>query len=170
MGRGIGAASASDGRRGVWSRNGDARPRLIADEADPRSPRFCQAISILDLFTTIRIRPSSSPPSGPMRGTWLFADLVADESGGGRAVDLPWITGADRPRAAWHSDAGLDGAQPETIDPDLIPVRLAIRSSGRLMLAERVRIGFGESQHLLFHAPGVFAGASQCGDLHRLVR
>ncbi|TCP93639.1 L-serine dehydratase [Sphingomonas sp. PP-CE-1A-559] len=124
------------------------------DEQTRARPDCHQAISILDLFT-IGIGPSSSHTVGPMRAAWLFADLVADEKPVAVRVDLFGSLALTGRGHATDSAVmlGLSGAQPETIDPDLIPVRLAaIRSSGRLMLAERVEIGFEESQHLLFHS------------------
>jgi L-serine dehydratase len=130
------------------------------DEQTRARPDCHQAISILDLFT-IGIGPSSSHTVGPMRAAWLFADLVADEKPVAVRVDLYGSLALTGRGHATDSAVmlGLSGAQPETIDPDLIPVRLAaIRSSGRLMLAERVEIGFEESQHLLFHAQTFLPG------------
>ena len=136
---------------------------LTRDRQNERTrarPDCHQAISILDLFT-IGIGPSSSHTVGPMRAAWLFADLVADEQPVAVRVDLYGSLALTGRGHATDSAVmlGLSGAQPETIDPDLIPVRLAaIRSSGRLMLAERVEIGFEESQHLLFHAQTFLPG------------
>ena len=130
------------------------------DEQTRARPDCHQAISILDLFT-IGIGPSSSHTVGPMRAAWLFADLVADEKPVAVRVDLYGSLALTGRGHATDSAVmlGLSGAQPETIDPDLIPVRLAaIRSSGRLMLAERVEIGFEESQHLLFHSKTFLPG------------
>ncbi len=130
------------------------------DEHARARPDCHQAISILDLFT-IGIGPSSSHTVGPMRAAWLFADLVADEKPVAVRVDLYGSLALTGRGHATDSAVmlGLSGAQPETIDPDLIPVRLAaIRSSGRLMLAERVEIGFEESQHLLFHSKTFLPG------------
>jgi L-serine dehydratase len=130
------------------------------DEHARARPDCHQAISILDLFT-IGIGPSSSHTVGPMRAAWLFADLVADEKPVAVRVDLYGSLALTGRGHATDSAVmlGLSGAQPETIDPDLIPVRLAaIRSSGRLMLADRIEIGFEESQHLLFHAQTFLPG------------
>ncbi|RZM11245.1 MAG: L-serine ammonia-lyase, partial [Sphingomonas sp.] len=130
------------------------------DEQTRARPDCHQAISILDLFT-IGVGPSSSHTVGPMRAAWLFADLVADEKPVAVRVDLYGSLALTGRGHATDSAVmlGLSGAQPETIDPDLIPVRLAaIRSSGRLMLAERVEIGFEESQHLLFHSKTFLPG------------
>ncbi len=130
------------------------------DEQTRARPDCHQAISILDLFT-IGIGPSSSHTVGPMRAAWLFADLVADEAPVAVRVDLYGSLALTGRGHATDTAVmlGLSGAQPETIDPDLIPVRLAaIRSSGRLMLADRTPIGFEESQHLLFHAKTFLPG------------
>ncbi|WP_076070560.1 L-serine ammonia-lyase [Sphingomonas montana] len=118
------------------------------------------ALSVVDLFT-IGIGPSSSHTVGPMRAAFAFAELVIDAEPASIQVDLYGslaLTG--RGHATDNAVMlGLGGAEPETIEPDLIPDRLAaIRSTGRLMLAGQCEIRFEESQHLLFHPKTFLAG------------
>lgn len=112
-----------------------------------------QAFSITDLFT-IGIGPSSSHTVGPMRAARDFAEraLIRPDvgqvtcelfgslalTGHGHATDTAILL-------------GLSGYAPESTNPDEIASIIGtIRDADRLMLADKVEIGFIECQHLLF--------------------
>ena len=112
-----------------------------------------QAFSITDLFT-IGIGPSSSHTVGPMRAARDFAEraLIRPDvgqvtcelfgslalTGHGHATDTAILV-------------GLSGYAPESTNPDEIASIIGtIRDADRLMLADKVEIGFIECQHLLF--------------------
>ncbi|HSY45476.1 MAG TPA: L-serine ammonia-lyase [Steroidobacteraceae bacterium] len=114
------------------------------------------SLSVFDIFK-VGIGPSSSHTMGPMRAAREFAlSLQRDgllQATGEIAVRLYGslaLTGAGHgtDRAVL---AGLEGGQPETIDPDSIEPTLArIRSSGRLRLLGTHEIAFDEPMQLLF--------------------
>ena len=116
------------------------------------------AVSVFDIFK-IGIGPSSSHTVGPMRAAARFVARWLDEAslldtvvrvrcelfgslaltGRGHGTDKAVL-------------CGLEGAQPDTIDPDLIPPLLErIRSSGRIRLAGRHEIDFDEKSDLVFN-------------------
>ncbi|MBT2188096.1 L-serine ammonia-lyase [Sphingobium nicotianae] len=123
----------------------NGRPGL-ADDTDP--------VSILELFT-IGIGPSSSHTVGPMRAANRFAMLgVADErevvrlrctlhgslalTGRGHATDTAVLL-------------GLNGWEPETVDPDAVPHILAgIRANQRIALGGGRDLPFDEGRDLAF--------------------
>jgi L-serine dehydratase len=113
-------------------------------------------LSVFDIFK-VGIGPSSSHTMGPMRAAREFAlglerdgllaqtDQVAVRLYGSLA-----LTGAGHgtDRAVL---AGLEGAEPETVDPDSIePLLQRIRSSGRIKLLGKHDIAFDEPMQLLF--------------------
>jgi L-serine dehydratase len=113
-------------------------------------------LSVFDIFK-VGIGPSSSHTMGPMRAAREFAlglerdgllaqtDQIAVRLYGSLA-----LTGAGHgtDRAVL---AGLEGAEPETVDPDSIdPLLQRIRSSGRIKLLGRHEIAFDEPMQLLF--------------------
>ena len=127
------------------------------------------AISVFDLFK-IGIGPSSSHTVGPMRAARMFVERLA------HAGRLPSVTriesglyGSLGATGKGHgSDTavilGLAGHQPDTVSPDAIPALLeAIRSSGRITLAEQHTVPFDEkndvhfyqTKTLAFHANGM---------------
>jgi L-serine dehydratase len=113
-------------------------------------------LSVFDIFK-VGIGPSSSHTMGPMRAAREFAlglerdgllaptDQVAVRLYGSLA-----LTGAGHgtDRAVL---AGLEGAEPETVDPDSIePLLQRIRSTGRIKLLGKHEIAFDEPMQLLF--------------------
>ena len=113
-------------------------------------------LSVFDIFK-VGIGPSSSHTMGPMRAAREFV-LGLERDGllaqtGQIAVRLYGslaLTGAGHgtDRAVL---AGLEGAEPETVDPDSIdPLLQRIRSTGRIKLLGRHEIAFDEPMQLLF--------------------
>ena len=113
-------------------------------------------LSVFDIFK-VGIGPSSSHTMGPMRAAREFAlglerdgllaqtDQVAVRLYGSLA-----LTGAGHgtDRAVL---AGLEGAEPETVDPDSIdPLLQRIRATGRIKLLGKHEIAFDEPMQLLF--------------------
>jgi L-serine dehydratase len=113
-------------------------------------------LSVFDIFK-VGIGPSSSHTMGPMRAAREFAlglerdgllaqtDQIAVRLYGSLA-----LTGAGHgtDRAVL---AGLEGAEPETVDPDSIdPLLQRIRSTGHIKLLGRHEIAFDEPMQLLF--------------------
>ena len=115
------------------------------------------AISVFDLFK-IGIGPSSSHTVGPMRAALRFVNGLADdgvlESTAAVKSELFGSLGATG-KAHGSEKAvllGLEGEAPESIDPAIIPTRLAkIREQGRLSLLGRHEIAFNETEQLIFH-------------------
>jgi len=116
------------------------------------------AVSVFDLFK-IGIGPSSSHTVGPMRAAARFAEHWLDEKG---VLDR-----VARVRAELYGSLamtgrghgtdkavllGLEGAHPDTVDPDHIPAALErIRGSGRLRLLGRHEVDFDEKRDLVFN-------------------
>jgi L-serine dehydratase len=115
------------------------------------------AISVFDLFK-IGIGPSSSHTVGPMRAALRFATGLRDSGRLQQAdhvkAELFGSLGATG-RAHGSDKAvmlGLEGEQPETIDPQCVPARLAqIREHARINLLASHGLEFRESEHLIFH-------------------
>lgn len=113
-------------------------------------------LSVLDIFK-IGIGPSSSHTVGPMRAAARFVDGLA------RRGLLPSVASV---RVALHGSlgatgkghgssgavlAGLEGAQPETVDVPAMEARIAqIRATRSLNLAGQVPVRFSEPDHLLY--------------------
>jgi L-serine dehydratase len=113
-------------------------------------------LSVFDIFK-VGIGPSSSHTIGPMRAARAFALSLREdgllESTQEIAVRLYGslaLTGVGHgtDRAIL---AGLEGAEPESVDPDSIePTLQRIRASGRLRLLGEHEIAFDEPMQLLF--------------------
>ena len=113
-------------------------------------------LSVFDIFK-VGIGPSSSHTMGPMRAAREFVLglerdglLTQTEQIAVRLYGSLALTGAGHgtDRAVL---AGLEGAEPETVDPDSIdPLLQRIRSSGRIKLLGRHEIAFDEPMQLLF--------------------
>jgi L-serine dehydratase len=113
-------------------------------------------LSVFDIFK-VGIGPSSSHTMGPMRAAREFAlglqredQLLATSQIAVRLYGSLALTGAGHgtDRAVL---VGLEGAQPETVDPDSIePMLQRIRTSGRINLLGTHEIAFDEPMQLLF--------------------
>ena len=113
-------------------------------------------LSVFDIFK-VGIGPSSSHTMGPMRAARDFVLglqrdglLTQTEQIAVRLYGSLALTGAGHgtDRAVL---AGLEGAEPETVDPDSIdPLLQRIRSTGRIKLLGRHEIAFDEPMQLLF--------------------
>jgi L-serine dehydratase len=115
------------------------------------------SISTFDLFK-VGIGPSSSHTVGPMRAAYLFATRLLDSGG---------LYSVERVRCALYGSLGatgkghgtdkavmlgLEGEQPDLVDPDLIESRLdAIRGSKTLRLAGKHPVRFSVAEDLVFH-------------------
>jgi len=115
------------------------------------------AISVLELFR-IGIGPSSSHTVGPMRAALQFAGALREAGllGNTRGV-LVQLYGSLGASGRGHGSdravmLGLEGEEPERIDPDMIETRVArIRERGTLDLLGQHPIAFSEREHLVFH-------------------
>jgi L-serine dehydratase len=115
------------------------------------------AISVLELFR-IGIGPSSSHTVGPMRAARQFAASLR-EAGlleRTRTVHVQLYGSLGATGRGHGSDRavmlGLEGEEPERIDPDTIETRVArIRERGALDLLGQHPIAFVEREHLVFH-------------------
>ena len=113
-------------------------------------------LSVFDIFK-VGIGPSSSHTMGPMRAAREFAlglerdGLIAQtEQIAVRLYGSLALTGAGHgtDRAVL---AGLEGAEPESVDPDSIdPLLQRIRTTGRIKLLGKYEIAFDEPMQLLF--------------------
>jgi len=115
------------------------------------------AISVLELFR-VGIGPSSSHTVGPMRAARQFASLLREAGLLDRtsAVQAQLYGSLGATGRGHGSDKavmlGLEGEEPERIDPDTIEARLArIRERGALDLLGQHPIAFLEREHLVFH-------------------
>ena len=115
------------------------------------------AVSVFDLFK-IGIGPSSSHTVGPMRAARIFVQGLARDallaSTARVRADLFGSLGATG--KGHGSDKavlmGLEGEQPEHIDPASIPLRMdAIRASRRIALLGEHAVDFDETRDLVFH-------------------
>ena len=114
------------------------------------------SLSVFDLFK-IGIGPSSSHTVGPMRAAWRFADgLQRDELLAATASLRVELYGSLGATGKGHGSdkavlLGLEGEQPESVDTDSIPARLAtIRERGELQLLGRHPIPFDSKTQLAF--------------------
>jgi len=113
-------------------------------------------LSVFDIFK-IGIGPSSSHTIGPMRAAREFAlDLKRDGLLGATADVTVRLYGSLALTGAGHGTdrailLGLEGAQPETVDPDSFePTVKRIRATGRLNLLGEHDMAFDEPMQLLF--------------------
>ncbi|MGY0195514.1 L-serine ammonia-lyase [Leptothrix sp. BB-4] len=114
------------------------------------------AVSVFDIFK-IGIGPSSSHTVGPMRAAALFAGaLAAGEQLSATTRVRCELYGSLGATGKGHGTdkavvLGLEGHEPDRIDPDQITPRLAqIRAEGRILLAGRHPVAFDEKADLLF--------------------
>ena len=115
------------------------------------------AVSVFDLFK-IGIGPSSSHTVGPMRAAALFlhkldADGMLDAVTG---IDIELYGSLGATGKGHGSDKaiflGLEGEDPETVDIDSIPARIArIREEKSILLYGRQPVAFDPDDDLLFH-------------------
>src|SRR5262250_3355942 len=113
-------------------------------------------LSVFDIFK-VGIGPSSSHTMGPMRAAREFASglkrdglLAATQEIAVRLYGSLALTGVGHgtDRAIL---AGLEGAEPESVDPDHIEATVRrIRANGRLRLLGEHEIAFDEPMQLLF--------------------
>ena len=114
------------------------------------------SLSVFDIFK-VGIGPSSSHTMGPMRAAREFALglkrdglLAATSQIAVRLYGSLALTGLGHgtDRAVL---AGLEGAEPETVDPDSIePIIRRVRAEGRIKLLGEHEIAFDEPMQLLF--------------------
>src|SRR5687767_4963764 len=114
------------------------------------------SISIFDILK-VGIGPSSSHTMGPMRAARAFVlDLERDGLLAQTREIAVRLYGSLALTGVGHGTdrailLGLEGSDPETIDPDRIETELArIRTSGKLRLAAKHVIAFDEPMQLLF--------------------
>jgi L-serine dehydratase len=115
------------------------------------------SISVLELFR-VGIGPSSSHTVGPMRAARQFAASLRETGILGRTHGVrAQLYGSLGATGRGHGSdkavmLGLEGEEPDRIDPDTIDGRLArIREQGALKLLGEHRIAFLEREHLVFH-------------------
>src|SRR2546430_5982736 len=113
-------------------------------------------LSVFDIFK-VGIGPSSSHTMGPMRAAREFAfGLERDGLLGTTQEIAVRLYGSLAFTGVGHGTdrailAGLEGAEPESVDPDSIePTVQRIRSSGRIRLGGEHEIAFDEPMQLLF--------------------
>jgi len=114
------------------------------------------ALSVFDLFK-IGIGPSSSHTVGPMKAAALFASALQADAQLDRTerieVRLYGSLGATGKGHGTDTAVmlGLEGAQPDTIDPDAIDTRIkTMRTAKRLRVNGQKDIAFVEKTDLLF--------------------
>ncbi len=121
-------------------------------------------LSVFDLFK-VGIGPSSSHTVGPMRAARLFVDKL-DGTGllprlDRLRVELCGSLGAT---GRGHGSgpaviAGLEGCDPETVDPEWIPSRaLAVEQERRIRLPGRGELRFSPREDLLFRKRRALSG------------
>ena len=113
-------------------------------------------LSVFDIFK-IGIGPSSSHTMGPMRAAREFALQLKASGELSRTKEIAVrLYGSLALTGLGHGTdravlAGLEGADPETVDPDSIETTVQrIRSSGRINLLGEHEIPFDEPMQLLF--------------------
>ncbi|MDP1790305.1 MAG: L-serine ammonia-lyase [Methylibium sp.] len=114
------------------------------------------AVSVFDLFK-IGIGPSSSHTVGPMRAAKLFVQRLAHEGLLERTARVvSELYGSLGATGKGHGSdkavlLGLAGEDPDSVDVDAIPARLAaLRERRRLALLGQHEIAFDEARDLLF--------------------
>jgi L-serine dehydratase len=113
------------------------------------------AISIFDIFK-IGIGPSSSHTVGPMKAANAFAAGLSGSSAPVSAVEVTLHGSLAFTGKGHGTDSavmlGLEGAQPETIDPESVAQRLRrIHDEKRLELPGIGAIDFDPKKHLVFN-------------------
>ncbi len=119
--------------------------------------RNAVAVSTFDLFK-IGIGPSSSHTVGPMRAAAAFAGRLRGSSHWqqvGRVSTELFGSLGHTGRGHGTDTAvmlGLEGEQPDRVDPDEVPARLqAITDAGQLKLLGERTVGFNPRKDLVFH-------------------
>src|ERR1700681_534178 len=114
------------------------------------------SLSVFDIFK-VGLGPSSSHTMGPMRAAREFAlGLKRDGLLGATRQIAVRLYGSLAFTGVGHGTdrailAGLEGAEPESVDPDSIePTVQRIRTSGRIRLLGEHEIAFDEPMQLLF--------------------
>jgi L-serine dehydratase len=114
------------------------------------------SLSVFDIFK-VGIGPSSSHTMGPMRAAHEFVAALKHDGLLERTSQIAVrLYGSLALTGLGHGTdrailAGLEGALPETVDPDGIELTLArIRTSGRIRLLGEHEIAFDEPMQLLF--------------------
>ena len=114
------------------------------------------SISVFDLFT-IGIGPSSSHTVGPMRAARMFTTKLKEKNLLDSVTQLTvQFYGSLGATGRGHGTdkavvLGLEGEQPETVDVDGIPARMAALESGHtLKLLGDIGIDFDPKEHLRF--------------------
>ncbi|MFO0790581.1 MAG: L-serine ammonia-lyase [Pirellulales bacterium] len=114
------------------------------------------AISILNLFT-IGIGPSSSHSIGPMRAAGRFVARLrgADCLASCASIEVRLYGSLALTGKGHGTDQaimlGLEGATPETVDPDDVPTRIAtIRDQKQIVLASGPAVPWNEDRDLRF--------------------
>jgi L-serine dehydratase len=115
-------------------------------------------LSVFDMFR-VGIGPSSSHTVGPMLAAGRFASRVVTELG--EPPDLRSLRvelfGSLGQTGRGHGTGpavllGLEGADPATVEPDLVPARAAeIADTQTLRLLDRIPIPFDPNKQLVFH-------------------
>ncbi|OAI16798.1 L-serine ammonia-lyase [Methylomonas lenta] len=115
------------------------------------------AISVFDIFK-IGIGPSSSHTVGPMRAAMTFVTQLEQQGLLQQVKQLKVeLFGSLGATGKGHGTdkavlLGLEGEQPDLIDPAIIPARLqTIQETGIIKLLQRYPIAFNEKTALLFH-------------------
>ncbi len=119
------------------------------------------AVSVFDLFT-VGIGPSSSHTVGPMRAARMFVKKLARKQLTAHRVKAELFGSLGHTGKGHGSDVavllGFEGEQPDQIDTDTIPERLAnIRDSQTLRLDGKYSVKFVESD-LVFHRKKTLPG------------
>jgi L-serine dehydratase len=114
-------------------------------------------ISAFDLFT-VGIGPSSSHTIGPMRAARRFAAALGADDLLSRVhavhTELYGSLGLTGRGHGSHTAImlGLEGEDPQLVDPDVVPARVArIRRNGSLRLLGMREIAFAVKEHIVFH-------------------
>jgi L-serine dehydratase len=114
------------------------------------------SLSVFDIFK-VGIGPSSSHTMGPMRAAHAFATRLKRDGLLGATQEIAVrLYGSLAFTGVGHGTdrailAGLEGAEPETVDPDSLEATVRrIRATGRLRLLNEHEIAFDEPMQLLF--------------------
>jgi L-serine dehydratase len=117
-------------------------------------------LSVFDIFK-LGIGPSSSHTVGPMRAARRFAEALVAQ---GRAADVATLTvelfGSLGFTGRGHGSdlavtLGLLGEAPETVDPDVVPERMAsVAANGFVALCGGARVPFRPDRDIVFHRRG----------------
>src|SRR6516164_7691476 len=131
-------------------------PTAVAAGELPGCRVRVMSLSVFDIFK-VGIGPSSSHTMGPMRAAHEFATGLKRDGLLGQTEEIAVrLYGSLALTGVGHGTdrailAGLEGAEPETVDPDHIEATVQrIRATGRLKLLGRHEIAFDEPMQLLF--------------------